>query len=62
MSELDYKDNYLSLVQALQMGGTAGIEAFRSSRGSKGLGRRLNPEKYMSDDKVKSHLYQKNFR
>lgn len=51
MSELDYKDNYLSLVQALQMGGTAGIEAFRSSRGSKGLGRRLNPEKYMSDDK-----------
>jgi len=52
MSELEYKDNYLSLIQALQMGGTAGIEALRSSNESRGLGRRLDGNRYVSDEEV----------
>lgn len=52
MSELNYKDNYLSLVQALQMGGTAGLEALKSSRGARGLGRRLDPNRYVSDEEA----------
>jgi len=52
MSELEYKDNYLSLIQALQVGGTAGIEALRSSNESRGLGRRLDGNRYVSDEEV----------
>jgi len=52
MSELEYKDNYLSLIQALQMGGTAGIEALKSSNESRGLGRRLDGNRYVSDEEV----------
>lgn len=52
MSELNYKDNYLSLVKALQMGGTAGLEALKSSRNTRGLGRRLDPNKYVSNEEV----------
>jgi len=52
MSELEYKDNYLSLIQALQVGGTAGIEALKSSNESRGLGRRLDGNRYVSDEEV----------
>ena len=52
MSQLNYKNNYLSLVQAIQMGGTAGLEALKSSRNARGLGRRLNPNKYVSDEEA----------
>ena len=49
MSELDYKINYTSMIDALQMGGTAGLESFRSSRSVRGLGTKLDPDKYVTD-------------
>ena len=49
MSELDYKINYTSIIDALQMGGTAGLESFRSSRSVRGLGTKLDPDKYVTD-------------
>jgi hypothetical protein len=51
MSELYYKDNYSSLIKALQMGGAVGAENIKPEKVSEGLVRRLNTEKSRSDDK-----------
>ena len=51
MSELYYKDNYSSLIEALQMGGAVGVENVKPEKVSEGLVRRLNTEKSMLDDK-----------
>lgn len=51
MSELDYKDNYSSLIEALQMGGAVGTANPKSEKVSEGLVRRLNTEKSILDDK-----------
>tara|TARA_R100000149_G_C5814904_1_gene96620 strand:- start:43 stop:312 length:270 start_codon:yes stop_codon:yes gene_type:complete len=51
MSELDYRDNYSSLIEALQMGGAVGAENVKPEKVSEGLVRRLKTEKSMSDDK-----------
>lgn len=51
MSELYYKDNYSSLIEALQMGGAVSAENVKPEKISEGLVRRLNTEKSMSDDK-----------
>ena len=51
MSELDYKDNYSSLIEALQMGGAVGTATLKPEKVSEGLVRRLNTEKSMLDDK-----------
>ena len=56
MSELNYKINYTSLIDALQMGGTAGAEALKSSRITRGLGRKLDTEKYVRDEEDKPSL------
>ena len=50
MSELDYRDNYLSLNKALKMGVVKDKKTSESDTNSKGLVRRLNSENYMSDD------------
>jgi len=49
MSELDYRDNYLSLNKALKMGVVKDKKTSESDTNSKGLVRRLNSENYMSD-------------
>lgn len=54
MSELNYKINYTSLIDALQMGGTAGLESLRSSRTTRGLGTKLDTEKYVEDEEKPS--------
>ena len=56
MSELDYKINYTSMIDALQMGGTAGLESFRSARSTRGLGTKLDTEKYVDDEEDKPSL------
>ena len=56
MSELNYKINYTSLIDALQMGGTAGLESLRSSRTTRGLGTKLDTEKYVKDEEDKPSL------
>ena len=54
MSELDYKINYTSMIDALQMGGTAGLESLRSARSTRGLGTKLDTEKYVEDEEKPS--------
>ena len=54
MSELNYKINYTSLIDALQMGGTEGLESLRSSRTTRGLGTKLDTEKYVEDEEKPS--------
>ncbi len=54
MSELNYKINYTSMIDALQMGGTAGLESLRSSRTTRGLGTKLDTEKYVEDEEKPS--------
>tara|TARA_Y100001937_G_scaffold31549_1_gene45178 strand:+ start:2321 stop:3142 length:822 start_codon:yes stop_codon:yes gene_type:complete len=56
MSELNYKINYTSMIDALQMGGTAGLESLRSSRTTRGLGTKLDTEKYVKDEEDKPSL------
>jgi len=56
MSELDYKINYTNMIDALQMGGTAGLESFRSARSTRGLGTKLDTEKYVDDEEDKPSL------
>jgi len=50
MSELDYRDSYLSLTKALKVGGIEDTKTSEFDKNSKGLVRRLNSENYMSDD------------
>ena len=45
MSELNYKINYTNMIDALQMGGTAGLESLRSSRTTRGLATKINTKK-----------------
>ena len=54
MSELNYKINYTSLIDALQMGGTEGLESLRSSRTTRGLSTKLDTEKYVEDEEKPS--------
>ena len=56
MSELDYKINYASLIDALQIGGVEGAQAFKSARGSRGLATPLETEKYVADKEEKPSL------
>lgn len=56
MSELNYKINYTSMIDALQMGGTAGLESLRSSRTTRGLATKINTEKYVRDEEEKPSL------
>tara|TARA_R100001198_G_C5158723_1_gene164798 strand:- start:30 stop:806 length:777 start_codon:yes stop_codon:yes gene_type:complete len=56
MSELNYKINYTSIIDALQMGGIAGAQALKSSRIARGLGRKLDTEKYVRDEEDKPSL------
>tara|TARA_A100000172_G_C2991119_1_gene92876 strand:- start:339 stop:608 length:270 start_codon:yes stop_codon:yes gene_type:complete len=50
MSELDYRDNYLSLNKALKMNAVKDKKTSESDTNSKGLVRRLNSENYTSDN------------
>ena len=50
MSELDYRDSYLSLTKALKVGGIEDTKTSEFDKNSKGLVRRLNSENYMTDD------------
>jgi len=50
MSELDYKDSYLSLIKALKIGGIEGTKTSESNTNSKGFVKRLDSKNYMSDD------------
>jgi|5_EtaG_2_1085323.scaffolds.fasta_scaffold04526_4 hypothetical protein len=50
MSELDYRDNYLSLNKALKMGVVKDKKTSESDTNSKGLVRRLSSENYTSDN------------
>ena len=56
MSELDYKINYASMVDALQIGGVEGAQAFKSSRISRGLATPLDTEKYVRDKEDRPSL------
>jgi len=56
MSELDYKINYASLIDALQIGGVEGAQAFKSARVSRGLATPLDAEKYVDDDEEDTSL------
>ena len=56
MSELNYKINYTNIIDALQMGGTAGAAALKSSRITRGLGTKLDTEKYVRDEEEKPSL------
>ena len=56
MSELDYKINYANMVDALQIGGVEGAQAFKSSRTSRGLGTPLDTEKYVKDKEDRPSL------
>jgi len=49
MSELDYRDSYISLNKALKMGVVKDKKTSDSDTNSKGLVRRLNSENYTSD-------------
>ena len=44
------------MIDALQMGGTAGLESLRSSRTTRGLGTKLDTEKYVKDEEDKPSL------
>ena len=50
MSELDYRDSYLSLTKALKVGGIEDTKTSEFNKNSRGLVKRLNSENYMSDD------------
>ena len=50
MSELDYRDSYLSLTKALKVGGIEDTKTSEINKNSRGLVKRLNSENYMSDD------------
>tara|TARA_R100000458_G_C8068414_1_gene108298 strand:- start:25 stop:294 length:270 start_codon:yes stop_codon:yes gene_type:complete len=50
MSELDYKDSYISLNKALKMGVVKDKKTSESDTNSKGLVRRLSSENYTSDN------------
>ena len=50
MSELDYRDSYLSLTKALKVGGIEDKKTQEFNKNSRGLVKRLNSENYMSDD------------
>ena len=56
MSELDYQINYAGMVDALQIGGVEGAQAFKSSRTSRGLGTPLDTEKYVRDKEDRPSL------
>ena len=56
MSELDYKINYANMVDALQIGGVEGAQAFKSSRTSRGLATPLDTEKYVKDKEDRPSL------
>ena len=56
MSELDYQINYAGMVDALQIGGVEGAQAFKSSRTSRGLGTPLDTEKYVRDQEDRPSL------
>mgnify|MGYP001046661435 FL=1 len=50
--ELEYKDNYLNMVAALQVSGAEGAKAFKASKPTRGLGVPLDGNKYVSDEEV----------